>query len=525
MPYKKRIKNVAANFPGLMDSDRLDLLNSQLIDLQKQGYNKLVENFLSNKNQYTIRPFLFEIYLCRWLLSQNKIRDVIYEPDDMDRPPEFVFKIDDKIFQIEAKVITQLINETIKKKLVSQINRRISTKTNNVFEIWLSENIESKEINKIVDWIADECTSLTIGNKREFVLEEETVAWIEAIYESKSGGSVIRLIYGKPQHEKPKLGKPPAYITSDVAIPTSHALAKFNALKQAILQGKNGVPMYRRAFLDECIEYADDLRIRERPNVESLGEKVLEDTNKLKSVRDHVVDWVLLESEATSGNDFSEALIEFLERLRELKSRPPELNEWNDVWFEAHSVFVYETFLYIIASLIKTQSFESLHEVFTTHYLLPNSDRQGEDAFDTFDGFYGYSETLQSVLAPEKRKLYSPAAELIKRHADRKDLPFQSIIEAELLVLMMSFLTPDTHWYPQTLHYASYGSVFPLFLRATQHKHFSKLAIVTGMEDANKLRETVKKGHERLGVEHWHNFHYERNFWRAMNMDKLDTLK
>jgi len=117
MAYKERIKNVAANFPGLLDSDRLDLLNLQLIDLQKKGYSKLVENFLSNKNQYTIRPFLFEIYLCRWLLSQNKIRDVVYEPDDMTNPPEFVFNIDGMSFQIEAKVITQLINETVRKKL------------------------------------------------------------------------------------------------------------------------------------------------------------------------------------------------------------------------------------------------------------------------------------------------------------------------------------------------------------------------------------------------------------------------
>ena len=190
MPYKGRIKNVAANFPGLLDSNRLGLLNSQLIDLQKKGYAKLVENFLSNKNQYTIRPFLFEIYLCRWLLSQNEIRGVVYEPDDMARPPEFVFNIDDKSFQIEAKVITQLINETVKKKLVSQINRRISSKTNNVFEIWLSENIEPKEINEIVDWFVDECVFLNIGVKRELIIEDEVLAWIKPIYESDSGGTI-----------------------------------------------------------------------------------------------------------------------------------------------------------------------------------------------------------------------------------------------------------------------------------------------------------------------------------------------
>ncbi|MDY6791737.1 MAG: hypothetical protein SWH54_10780 [Thermodesulfobacteriota bacterium] len=190
MPFQERIKKVAANFPGILDSDRLELLNAQLIGLQKKGFSKLVDNFLSNKNQYTIRPFLFEIYLCRWFLSQNKIKGIVYEPDDFERPPEFVFNIDDKPFQIEAKVITQFVNETVKKKLVSQIDRRIASKTNNVFEIWLSEDIEPKDVNKIVDWIADEGASLTIGNKKELIIEEETAAWIKAIYESNSGGKV-----------------------------------------------------------------------------------------------------------------------------------------------------------------------------------------------------------------------------------------------------------------------------------------------------------------------------------------------
>lgn len=190
MPYKVKIKKLAANFPGLLDSNRLDLLNLQLIDLRKKGYSELVNNLLSNKNQYTVRPFLFEIYICRWLLSQDKCRNIVYEPDHIAKPPEFAFNINDKSFQIEAKVVTQLINETVKKKLVSQINRRISSKTNNVFEIWLSENIEPKDINEIVDWIADECLSLKIGTKKEFIIEDESLAWIKPIYESNSGGSV-----------------------------------------------------------------------------------------------------------------------------------------------------------------------------------------------------------------------------------------------------------------------------------------------------------------------------------------------
>ena len=130
---------------------------------------------------------------------------------------------------------------------------------------------------------------------------------------------LIRRLYGKPQHEKPELGKPPVYITSDVATPTSHIHAKFNSLKQAILQGKSSLSLYRSAFLDSCIEYADDLRIRERPDVKEIGERVLEDAKKLAVVRNHIIDWVLFESAAIPSKDFSEILIGFLERLRELK--------------------------------------------------------------------------------------------------------------------------------------------------------------------------------------------------------------
>lgn len=336
---------------------------------------------------------------------------------------------------------------------------------------------------------------------------------------------LIRLLYGKPFHIKPKLGKPPTYVCEDGSAPASPAFAKFNALKQAILQGKPGLSLYRGDFLDACIEFADSLRVRERPEVATLGERILADCTQLKHVRNHIIDWVLLEASAARSEEFSDVLIEFLERLRELKSRPPEVNSWNDAWFEAHSIFVYETFLYMVAALLKAGAHGTLHEVFSSHYIMPATERFGDEHFENFDCFYGYSETLNAVLAPEGKRLYSPAAELLKRQADRNDLPFNDVIQAELLVLLMAFITPNARWYPQTHHYAGYVRDYPFFLRATQHKGFKKLATVTGIDDADLLREQTKAGMERLDVGKWYNFHFNRNFWDAMNMDKLNILK
>jgi len=335
---------------------------------------------------------------------------------------------------------------------------------------------------------------------------------------------LIRVLYGKPAHEKPAFGKAPTYVTTDVTVPASPAISKFAALKQALIQDKRGLPHYRQDFLDACYEYADSLRVRERPTTENMGEKVLEDCGKLKLVRDHIVDWVILESEINPSCEFGEALISVLERLLELKTRPPEVNSWNDTWFEAHRVSVYETFLYIISSLMKTGAFDTLQLILTSHYLLPETDAYGLNRFQNFDSFYGYSETLQ-ILAPEGHTLHAPAAELIKRQADRVDLPFKSIMQAELLVLMMAFITDGTRWYPQTLHYSSRAGDFPFFLRAAQHRNFQKLAVITGISTADELREAVKAGHERLQVNAGHNFWLgNRWFWGSMNMDELDTI-
>lgn len=336
---------------------------------------------------------------------------------------------------------------------------------------------------------------------------------------------LIRLLYGQPFHQKPKLGKPPAYVSETSPAIASPALAKFNVLKTVIMHAKPGLALFRSDFLEACVAFADSLRVRDRPNVESFGEKVLADCSRLKLVRNHIVDWILLEASAAPSDEFTEALIEFLERLRELKSRPAEVNSWNDAWFEAHSLFVYETFLYLVAALIKAGAHGALHEVFTSHYLMPETDRFGEERFEYFDCFYGQSETLQSVLAPEGQRLNSPAAELLKRQADREDVPFADLIQAELIILLMAFITPNARWFPQTQYYASRVRDYPFFLRATQLRGFTKLAAVTGVDDADTLRGLVKSGMERLNADKWRNFGFRGNFWVAMNMDKLDSLK
>ena len=339
---------------------------------------------------------------------------------------------------------------------------------------------------------------------------------------------LIRLLFGKPAFQKPDVGQPPAYILEDRPTPSNPALSRFASLKQALMQGKRGIAIYRNDFLATCLQYADALRIRQQPNLENWGKRLLEDCGKLMEVRDLIVDWVLLESSMQNNEQFEEALAYTLEKLLELRSRPKEVNSWDEMWFDAHRLFAYETFLYILAALLKTGAYNVLHAVYTSSYLMPEIESRGSaEPFENFGTFYVDSEALNNALAAKDQRLLSPAAALIKQQATRQDLTFESLMESDLLSLLAAAASEHSQWYPQTLFYLGFGKILPLFLRAVQSKNFKKIATITGVQTAQELRDKVKKGFARMGVDNWSNFraYKHMSFWNVMNMDKMDTVK
>lgn len=188
MSYKERIKHIAADFPDILE--RTDLLNTQLNDLANKGFKEIVENFLSNRNAYTLRPFLFEAFICRWFLSIDGATDIEYEPDDITSPPDFRFRKEGKLFHAEVKTLKQIQNEMTKKKIVKEINNRISKSTSNIIEIWLSENLEEKELNSAVDWISSKAKELNKGEKDTFVVDDDCYAWVSVIDVNKGEGYI-----------------------------------------------------------------------------------------------------------------------------------------------------------------------------------------------------------------------------------------------------------------------------------------------------------------------------------------------
>ncbi|MHC4445649.1 MAG: SEFIR domain-containing protein [Planctomycetota bacterium] len=340
---------------------------------------------------------------------------------------------------------------------------------------------------------------------------------------------LLRALYDKPIHEKPTLGKPPSYLVDDEGRPALPTVGKYNSLRTALLDSKPTVSFCRNDFLEAAIGYADKLRIRKQPDdINNFHEKVLKDLHTLLPLREQLIDWLLIETALPDTHKLESVLIEFLERILELKYKPPELDQWNDAWFDAHGIFVYEMFLYVIASLVKADQHQLVHEVLTTHYILPDSEALRNRDFETFSEFCAYSDILENKNRRLNPRRLSPIADLIKERATRSDLPFRDIMQAESLIFLMTILSENKQWYPHTLIYAGRGKArFPLFVRAAQHKGFERLKTITGIESGDELRTKFKEGYEKHEVTQMTDlvFHAHVSFNNLMNLDALDTIK
>ncbi len=335
---------------------------------------------------------------------------------------------------------------------------------------------------------------------------------------------LVRTLHGQPRYMKPKLGRPPAYLAETSSVPDP-ARRRFQELKRAVETNAASLAAVRASFLDACIEYADVLRMRSRPPAGEPGARIIADTGKLVAVRDHIVDWVLLEAGAVTP-EFESALIETIERLAEVKSRPREVTSWDATWFKAHEYFAYETLLYIVAALLKRRAFLVVRRLMIANYLRPETERHGENHFFTYREFGFDGGVLQAALSPPGGGHWtSPAAELMARQAQRNDIKFFDLIESDFLIFFNSLLNDERVWYPQLSHKKDRHQQFPLFVKAARWPDFACLAAVVGKQpDAEGAKQIQQKVKDVLGKQRmWGDF-WTDDLLRLMNLDAFSTL-
>lgn len=148
MDFKSTIQQNLYKFPGLLEESSVKKINKLLIEINDAGFKKLIQNFCYQKDSDRAYDVLFEIWICKLLLNNSKIKNLEYEPPLERRPPDFRFILDNVCFDVQLKRLQNIANELIQRKFEYECRKRLKCISRPLFiNYGLSNHFNKEHIN------------------------------------------------------------------------------------------------------------------------------------------------------------------------------------------------------------------------------------------------------------------------------------------------------------------------------------------------------------------------------------------
>ena len=249
---------------------------------------------------------------------------------------------------------------------------------------------------------------------------------------------LVKQIYGREIYYKPELGNKPKWVDENLNSPS--------ALKSKVLQKEKNVNALQ--FLIEEIKNSD--LGEEKVKVDSDEEKnkqIVEEYNKSLEYRDSLIEifWNRYESE-----NFIDDVCGFYENIKNWNKQNKGLKQ--EIW----DGFIHETFIYLIAILLKFKQYKFINTLVTKSYF-----QQGYSENIVSMNYYFYSHNYE-IIEKAKREIdnqnyYSGMAAIWIENIYEPKINKQDFTQADLLLYNLSILLLSEqrwYWFPITYVYA-----------------------------------------------------------------------
>lgn len=308
---------------------------------------------------------------------------------------------------------------------------------------------------------------------------------------------LVRNLHGKPQRERPTLGRRPSYLDEDaVQLSTGRSLAAF---RNALLQEKRGQVGYLADYLERLASaYAAEL-ISGKESVSDLELAVSESIDRWRPYRDEFIELLNLLVRYGERVELYDQLHSFFERL--VNIREGDRSQWSNGAGTENLAFVaWEMLLYAIGMFLRGRRFDAIRRLMSPYHVTDWAGRNRMESVETFrQPFPLIEDTRQKRLGT--RWLVAGAVLLRERASNPADWPV--LMEADTLLWARSVVarSRQTQWYPLTgafMEHEGPGSL-PLWTRArADEEFFAALAPVLGLRDRDEARARVAELPERF---------------------------
>lgn len=300
---------------------------------------------------------------------------------------------------------------------------------------------------------------------------------------------LIRNLYDKPLLKRPTLGTPPAYVVEEgqSILKTSHGV---ELIKNALLNDRRSANGLTSDYFDRFISSLEEFRIS-GGSAEGFDDKVISSIEKMLPLRDDFIDFVFTVfkyQESVNLDQFQS----FFEQLIPFCNRPENVQTYTNIDYDNYKFFNYELVLYFIAILLKLKKYKGLAHFLNAQYFYrhPNS---SELIYNGIEIFNNYCESLDRIRnARMKLSRVSITADLIKARSTRKDINFNELMQADLILYYITELhSPLFSWFPRTSVYNMRGSGVELFDRLISRQHFEKIKEIFDTKSTEQLKKGI----------------------------------
>ena len=336
---------------------------------------------------------------------------------------------------------------------------------------------------------------------------------------------LLRQIYERPFHQKPKLGGVPSFLTSGGA----SYVKELGAAIRAIQDGKPTRQGLEKLFLKGVASEVEKLYVT--PTGNDYHEGVYQAITTTKELRDQVADYV--ETVAAFSGDEPSSVGPFIKLMEDLGAHfgpPTTSGQYYPGWTDLYSFFALEALLIQTAALIRHARWKSLRRLLDATYVVRGSHGDVKPVdFVTFDS--------QLVSLDEHRNhglnlnRASVSADLLKERCSPDKTGFNEMAEADVLLTLKSVarLGDDaaqrwnSYWAPRTSVYASYANKFPLFLRVADEETRAGIHAAIGVTSGADLKARLERAGNvlsnvgRISSRGFSDF----NFLEAINVNEL----
>ena len=303
--------------------------------------------------------------------------------------------------------------------------------------------------------------------------------------------SLLRNIFQRPAHSKPKLGKAPSYLFEET--PMTHKTSIFiRSFDNQITKSPKRINSLIKEFLDDFFAdlkgYSADIGSIRR-DVIAFGKAIHDNIISYTPLRNDYI--AFLDKVLKSEIEFDiEIFIKFFEKLPLLKSPQDDRSSWNSEEFCNFKFFIHEIFLYTIAIGLKNENYKFVEEILYSGYFFQEKYNCKNEP-DRFDKLYSYVEIFdQYYKQTYSKNFYSPMADLIiKRLPENVDL--DELINADYLSHYIAILD-NLRWFPITYIYRTRDNgKFELFNRLISQRHFEKVKVLFNVNTVKELQEKL----------------------------------